>query len=71
MTQAEFIQALNDATAEALKSKTEIVQKIADLEAAVNNQGNTSPEVDAAFAALKDAVTGIDDIVPDAPAPAP
>lgn len=67
MNQAELAQALNDAAAEAVKAKGEIVAKIADLETAIGNAGNTTPEVDAALAALKDAVQGVDDIVPDAP----
>lgn len=67
MTQAELAQQLTDAAAEAVKSKAEIVAKISDLETAITNAGNTSPEVDAALANLKDAVKGIDDLVPDAP----
>lgn len=65
MTQAELAQALNDASTQADKAKAEILQKIADLEAAVNNAGNVTPEVEAAFTALKSKVQGIDDIVPD------
>lgn len=67
MTQAELAQALTDAAAEAVKAKAEIVAKIADLEGAIANAGNTTPEVDTALAALKEAVQGVDDIVPDAP----
>lgn len=44
------------------KARAEVLQKIADLEAAV---GQTTPEVDAAFAALKASVQTDDDIVPD------
>ena len=68
MNQQELAQALNDAAAEAVKAKAEIVQKISNLEAAIVAAGNTSPEVDAALSALKDAVQGVDDIVPDQPA---
>lgn len=71
MNQTEFAQALNDAKAQLDKAKTEILAKVADLETAVANAGNTSPEVDAAFAALKGSIQGVDDIVPDAPAPTP
>lgn len=46
------------------KAKTEITGKISELEAA---PGQTSPEVDAALAALKASVQGTDDIVPDQP----
>ena len=48
------------------KAKTEVLAKIADLETAIANAGNTTPEVDAALAALKTSVQGVDDIVPDA-----
>jgi len=65
MTQAELLQALQDAKAEADKAKAEIVQKIADLETAIGNAGNTTPEVDAALADLKSSIQGVDDIVPD------
>ncbi len=67
MTQAELAQALRDAADEATKAKTEITQKISDLETAITNAGTTTPEVDDALAALKSAVQGVDDIVPDAP----
>jgi hypothetical protein len=67
-TQAELAQSLKDVAAQVDKTKTEITSKIADLEAAIGNSGNTTPEVDDALAALKTAVQGVDDIVPDAPA---
>lgn len=51
------------------KARAEVLQKIADLEAAVANAGNTTPEVDAAFADLKASVQTDDDIVTDTPAP--
>lgn len=66
MTQQELAQALTDAGVQADKAKAEILQKIADLETAVTNAGAVTPEVEAAFAALKGKVQGIDDIVPDA-----
>lgn len=69
MNSAELAQALNDLVAQENKAKAEIVQKIADLEAAIAAGSSTTPEVDAALAALKAAVQGVDDIVPDAPAP--
>lgn len=69
MTQAELAQALRDASAEADKAKAEILQ-ISDLETAIANAGNTTPEVDDALAALKTAVQGVDDdIVPYSPPP--
>lgn len=48
------------------KARAEVLQKIADLEAAIINAGNTSPEVDAALTALKASVQTDDDIVADA-----
>jgi len=68
-TQAELAQQLRDITAQNEKSRTEILGKIADLEAALAAAGNTSPEVDEAVAALKASVQTDDDIVPDAPTP--
>lgn len=65
--QAEVAQQLTDLTNQVNKAKTEITEKIADLETAITNAGNTTPEVDAALASLKAAVQGVDDIVPDAP----
>lgn len=64
-TQAELAQSLADVSTQVDKAKAEIVAKIGDLETALANAGNTSPEVDAALAALKASVQGVDDIVPD------
>lgn len=47
------------------KANAELVQKIADLEAAIVAAGNTTPAVDDALAALKASVKAVDDIVPD------
>lgn len=66
MNQSELQQALTDLTAQTEKAKAEVLAKITDLETAITNAGNTSPEVDAALSALKGAVQGVDDIVPDA-----
>jgi len=71
MTQAEELQLLKDLKAQNEKAKAEIVAKIAALETAIANQGNTSPEVDAALVDLKTSIQGTDDIVPDAPATEP
>jgi hypothetical protein len=64
-TQAELAQQLRDINTQNEKSRVEILQKIADLEAALANAGNTTPEVDEAVAALKASVQTDDDIVPD------
>lgn len=66
MNQAELAQALADIKTQADKAKDEIVAKVAELEAAISNAGSTSPEVDAALAALKGSVQGLDDLNPDA-----
>jgi conjugal transfer/entry exclusion protein len=66
-SQAETAQELRDIQAQNEKARAEILQKIADLEAALANAGNTSDEVDAAVQALKASVQTDDDIVPDAP----
>lgn len=46
-----------------------LVQKVADLEAAIGNAGETSPEVDSALQALKDQIQVVDELVADVPAP--
>lgn len=63
---AEDLTAVKD---QAAKAKAEIIAKIAALEEAIANGGGTTPEVDAALAALKAEVQGIDDVVPDSPTP--
>lgn len=60
---AADLSALKDQTE---KAKGEVLAKIAALESAIAAAGNTTPEVDAALAALKSSVQGVDDIVPDA-----
>lgn len=64
-TQAQHAQALRDVLAQNEKARQEILQRIADLEQAVIDAGNTTPEVDAALQALRDSVQIDDDIVPD------
>lgn len=43
-----------------------LLTKISELQAALDAAGGTTPEVDAALAALKDQVTVVDNLVPDA-----
>ncbi len=69
VNQTELAQALADLTTQADKAKAEIVAKVADLEAAIANAGSTTPEVDAALAALKGSVQGLDDLNSDTPTP--
>lgn len=67
--QTELKAQIEALTAQNEKAKTEIIGKISDLETALANAGETTPEVDAALAALKTSVQGSDDIVPDAVEP--
>lgn len=77
VTQAQQAQSLLDLGTQLTKAKGEIVAKVQTLEDAINAGGVTSPEVDAAMAALKGDVQDLDDLNPDvvvpppAPAPAP
>ena len=68
-TQAEHAQQLRDIKTQNDKSRAEILQKIADLEAAIANAGNTTAEVDEALAPLKASVQIDDDIVADTEPP--
>lgn len=62
MTQAELTAALDAATAQIGKISTEVQNLIT----AVQNTGNTTPEVDAAIANLQAAIQGVDDLNVDA-----
>ena len=53
------------------KAKDEILGKIAALEAAVGNATDLPPDVVAAVEGVLSAAQALDDIVPDAPPPAP
>lgn len=65
MKQEQLEQQLKDILAQNEKSRTEILQKFVDLEAAIVAAGETTPEVDTALAALKASVQTDDDIVQD------
>lgn len=68
-SQAQLATDLAGVSAQVAKIGTETsvtLQKVIDLEAALANAGNTTPEVDAAMAALKAQVQLVDDLVPDA-----
>lgn len=67
MNQQELANELRAVKDQNEKARAEIVAKIADLEAALNDAGNTTPEVDEALAALKASVQADDDLHPDAP----
>lgn len=68
-TQQELADQLTSLTAQLTKVRTEVLTKISDLEAAIANAGQVSPEVQTALDALKTEVQAIDDINPDAPVP--
>ena len=65
MNHAELAQAITDVAAQAEKAKAEIVAQVVTLEAAITAAGTTTPAVDAALAALKSTVQGIDDLNAD------
>ncbi len=67
-TQAELaadLQAVTDQVAKIGAETTATLQKVTDLEAALAAGGGTTPEVDAALAALKAQVKVVDDMVAD------
>lgn len=66
MNMQELLTELGSMKTQADKARAEIVAKIAALEEAIGNAGNTTPEVDAALIALRESVQAADDIVPDA-----
>lgn len=68
-TQAEIAAELVAIKEQNDKARAEVLAKIADLETALANSGNSTPEVDDALAALKSSVQTDDDIVPDAVEP--
>lgn len=73
-TQAEHALELAAVAAGVAKIGTEtqsLIAKIADLEAAVEQAGNVTPEVEAAMVALKAQVVVVDDLVKDAPVEPP
>lgn len=62
MTKQEFADAVNAASDQLQKALNEITT-------AIQNSGNSSPEMDAALTRLQTAATALDDLNPDAPAP--
>lgn len=66
-TQAQHAAELRAIKAQNEKARAEVLAKIAALEEAINNAGNTTTEVDEALADLKASVQVDDDIVPDQP----
>ena len=73
-TQAQLAADLAAIGAQVTKIGTEtagLQQRITELEAAIETAGGTTPEVDAALAAVKTQVQVVDDLVTDAPTPTP
>jgi hypothetical protein len=66
-TQAELQSQIETLTAQAEKAKGEILDKLVELQAAIDEADEVDPGVLAAFDGLKAVVQGVDDIVPDAP----
>lgn len=66
MTFDELKVQLDAMTAQNEKAHQEHVAKLAELEAAIAAAGQTTPEVDAALAALKASIQRDDDMNPDA-----
>jgi len=66
-TQEEVAGQLAALTAQVEKVKTEIQANLDALAEAIAAQGNATPEVEAALAALTASVQGADDLNPDAP----
>lgn len=66
---AQDLIQVKEAVAKVGTETSTLVQKVADLEAAISNGGETTPEVDAALQALKDQVQVVDELVADVPAP--
>lgn len=74
-SQADLATALTGLSTKLDGFKTELTNDIANLTTALNNQGGTTPDVDAAVAALTDRVNSlgttiqsVDALVPGAPA---
>jgi len=64
MTKAELAQAINDAS-------DQISKGIDEVKKAIEESGNSTPEIDAALNRLQGKTQELDDLNPDAPAPAP
>lgn len=68
-TKTEFAAAIEGVTAHVAKVGEEtraLIARVNDLTAAVEEAGNSSPEMDAALDALKAQVAVVDGLVPDA-----
>jgi hypothetical protein len=68
-TQAELATQLLAVRDQLTKASAEVQARVAALEAAIANSGNSTPEVDAALDAVKQIAQALDDLNPDAPTP--
>lgn len=71
-TQKELATQLTELTTNVAKIGEETqktLQKVEELEAALSNQDNVSPELQSAFDALKEQVTVVDELIPDTTTP--
>lgn len=69
--QTDLAAQVTEVTAQVAKIKTETqatLTKVTELETALANQDNVSPELQAAFDGLKAQVIAVDELIPDAPA---
>ena len=64
-SQSQVAQELADLKAETEKIAIEVQGKLDALALAIANQGNASPEVEAALADLTTSIKGVDDEIPD------
>jgi len=74
MEQAELAQQLRDTQQELVKIQTEtqsLIDKVGELETALQNADDVTPELQAAAQAVIDQTKVVDDLVPDQPPPPP
>lgn len=64
---AADMNAMTQKVAKIGTESTKTLEKVAELEAALANQDNVSPELQTAFDNLKAQVTVVDDLIPDTP----
>jgi len=67
MNHAETAAALTAVGDRLTEASTEIVARLQDLQAAITEAGNTTPEVDAALARVQTLAAALADIVPNDP----
>jgi hypothetical protein len=68
-TQTELANQLLTVRDQLTKASAEIQSRVATLEEAIANAGNSTPEVDAALDGVKQIAQALDELNPDAPTP--